>query len=158
MKEEVASDYSSPNDTSNPSITTSRSTREDVCFFIDDSTLVFKHFGPRVIMLSDTDRNSLSRTKTASRTTDVSRSSSITKGFARGNSPAATLSLSYAETRQATRGRKSRYSERQEALMNKFSFSVEELSVYEDFSRLLAKYEPDEMCEILSEVLKDAKN
>jgi hypothetical protein len=42
--------------------------------------------------------------------------------------------------------------------MNKFGFSGEELSVYEDFSRLLAKYEPDEMCEILSDVLKDAKN
>mmetsp|Transcript_25543 Transcript_25543/g.44562 ORF Transcript_25543/g.44562 Transcript_25543/m.44562 type:complete len:157 (-) Transcript_25543:4029-4499(-) len=156
MKEEVASDYSSPNDTSNPEVTTSRSTREDVCFFIDDSTLVFKHFGPRVIMLSDNDRT-LSRSKTMNRTIELSRSSSIAKGFARGNSPAH-ISMSYADTRQGVQRRKTRYNDRQEVLLNKYNFTPDELSIYEEFSRLLTKYEPDEMCEILSDVLKDAKN
>lgn len=155
MKEEVASDYSSPNDTSNPEVTTSRSTREDVCFFIDDSTLVFKHFGPRVIMLSGNDRTPLTRNKTMNRTVELSRSSSAAKGFTRGNSPVQ-LTMSYADTRQ--RGRKVRHSDRQEALMNKYNFSADEIASYEEFSRLLSKYEPDEMCEILSDVLKDAKN
>mmetsp|Transcript_2791 Transcript_2791/g.2523 ORF Transcript_2791/g.2523 Transcript_2791/m.2523 type:complete len:113 (+) Transcript_2791:159-497(+) len=40
----------------------------------------------------------------------------------------------------------------------KFNFTPEEQMTYEDFAKLLSAFEPEDMCELLAEALKDAKN
>lgn len=41
--------------------------------------------------------------------------------------------------------------------ISKFNFTPDEQTVYEEFARLLSAFEPEDMCELLADVLKDAK-
>lgn len=55
-------------------------------------------------------------------------------------------------------GRGSRRTERRRMISAKFNFSPEEMAAYEEFLRMLVQFDQEDMYEILSEVLKDAKS
>jgi len=71
--------------------------------------------------------------------------------------PSALGMRQFNETRNFNSRNRMRRTDRMQGIGMKYSMSPEEVAIYEEFAKILANYEPDEMCDILSDVLKDAK-
>lgn len=162
------SDRSSPNDQLTPEITTTRSHKDEVCYFLNEATLSFKHFGPRAIMLGDlrepSPSASVARSREQGRASEYSRQaperqSSMPRMSASGVSSVTSYSGPSTRRFVSPQGRtgRSRRLERSGAAL-KYNFTPEETRVYEAFIRLLSNFEADEMFDIISDVLKDAKS
>ena len=61
------------------------------------------------------------------------------------------------EVRTSNNRNRMRRTDRVQNISMKYNMTAEEVNTYEEFAKILANYEPDEMCDILSDVLKDAK-
>ena len=162
------SDRSSPNDQLTPEITTTRSHRDEMCYFLDEATLSLKHFGPRAVMLGDirepSPSTSVVRERGQMRASEYSRQVPERQpSMPRASTSSISAGASYSgpSTRRfvsppGRSGRSRRYDRGGAAL--KYNFTPEETRVYEAFIRLLSNFEADEMFDIISDVLKDAKS
>lgn len=137
----------------------------DQCVFLDTGTLLFHHHGPRALLLGDIQASSasLSRSRDQIKSTDLSNRQRYQA--ARVSSPAGSQGSSYSSnpaTRRFTPIQDSRVTrpgrrrDRSNAAV-KYNFTPEETRIYEAFISLLANFEPDDMFDIISDVLKDAK-
>lgn len=140
----------------------------DHCVFLDPGTLLFQHCGPRALLLGDlpipsSSASSLSRSRDHMRSTDLS--ARPRHQVARVSSPVGSQGSSYSSNPGSRRftpqpdsrlGRGVRRQDRSSAAV-KYNFTPEETRVYEAFIRLLANFEPDDMFDIISDVIKDAK-
>ena len=135
-KEDYPSDRSSPYELS----TSSRV--DDNLTFLDDNTLVYRHYGLRAIILGDSTASFSLPNK------------SMMKGEA---APAAQLnSTRIMSVRNESLAGSSR-SKRSEEVKGKYSLTPEELKTYQQFSELLSNFEQEEMMEIVSDALRAAK-
>ncbi|CAG9320542.1 unnamed protein product [Blepharisma stoltei] len=124
--------------------------------FIDENTLLYKHYGPRVVMMSPIFQN-LNQTRKAN--LDNSGDMVGTFGGYKIRDLHASPSLNTFGRSiefKNTRTRNSRTVERKNNIA-KFNFSPEEKGIYSEFTVLLSQFEPEDMCELLSCVLRDAK-
>lgn len=92
---------------------------EEGLTFLDETTLLCRHFGLRAIILGDS---------------GISKPQNSTRILSGTNE-----------------------SKRSEALRDRYRFAPEEMKVYQQFSELLSNFEQEEMMEIVSDALREAK-
>lgn len=98
------------------------------------------------------------RSKFSSRPIELLRPDSGIRTSLRATlSPSALGMRQFNETRNFNSRNRMRRTDRMQGIGMKYNMSPEEVAIYEEFAKILANYEPDEMCDILSDVLKDAK-
>ena len=131
----------------------------DLCTFLDDTTLKFQHFGPRAIMLGDfasTFRPKVPRNRSGVTVKSIDFS---TQSLSLSNSSIPALNNSGLSQRQPPKRRVVRATRqsRTKSVASKFGFSQEDEEVYDEFARLLSNFEPEEMFDIIADVMKVAK-
>jgi len=93
---------------------------EEGLTFLDETTLLCRHFGLRAIILGDSGISNKPQNSTR-----------ILSG--------------------------TNESKRSEALRERYRFAPDEMKVYQEFSELLSNFEQEEMMEIISDALREAK-
>lgn len=134
----------------------------DHTLLLDSGTLLFQHFGPRALLLGDMpSTSSVSPSHDHIRSMELPRprpsrvsSSGGSQGSSYGSNPG---TRRFAAVQESRLGRTGRRQERTGAAA-KYNFTPEERRIYESFIRLLANFEADDMFDIISDVLKDAKS
>ena len=121
----------------------------NACSFLDHSTLLFRHNGPRALLLGDFQQFFQPRTHLSQ---DLSRESLSLSGSSQGRRSSGRLHQSMGRSGISTRV------ERRRNATVRLGFTQEELQTYEDFAKLLANFEPEEMFDIASDVLRQAKS
>ena len=98
------------------------------------------------------------RSKFSSRPHELLRPDSGIRTSLRATLTPSALGLrQFNETRNFNSRNRMRRTDRMQGIGMRYNMTPEEVAIYEDFAKILANYEPDEMCGILSDVLKDAK-
>jgi hypothetical protein len=95
---------------------------EEGLTFLDETTLLCRHYGLRAIILGDSGASGANKPLNSTR---------ILSG--------------------------TNESKRSEAVRGRYRFSPEEMKVYQQFSELLSNFEQEEMMEIISDALREAK-
>lgn len=129
------------------------------CTFLDECTLKLQHYGPRALMLGDfaysfQPKSLRGRKDAATKSIDFS-----TQSLSLSSSFIPQMNNSSVPQRASSRRRVIRSSRpsRTESVAAKFGFSGEDEDTYQEFARLLSNFEPEEMFDIIADVLKEAK-
>lgn len=117
---------------SNPEVTTRDFSK---IYFLDDNSIVYPHVGSRIVMMPSHKPFHNSQTGSSVCSNKHPNSSNYRR---------------YSEDRSYKTPKTARKTPR-------LPLNTSEASVYSDFVRMLSNYEPEEMCEILADALKEAK-